>query len=244
MNSCDQYYAAASAQLEKVFTTQRIAIEQAADWLGRALAADQWLYAFGTGHSHMLAEEIFYRAGGLAHGVPMLDSQLMLHENAIQATHVERREGYAEGLLNQYPVQSGDVLVVASNSGRNAVPIELAMAARERGLKVVAVVNLEHGLAWRSRHPSGRNLADVSDLVIDNCGIAGDACLELPGLPSKVGPTSSITGMFIINAVVVRAMEIAVALGKAPEIYISSNSDGDQHNEVLLSKYRSRIRHL
>jgi uncharacterized phosphosugar-binding protein len=244
MNACDLYYAAAREQLEKVFTTQRAAIEQAAEWLGHALAADQWLYAFGTGHSHMLAEEIFYRAGGLAHGVPMLDSQLMLHENAIEATHFERREGYAEELLNRYPVQAGDVLVVASNSGRNAVPIELAMAGRERGLKIVAIVNLEHCRAWPSRHASGRSLAEVGDLVIDNCGIPGDACLELPGLPSKVGPTSSITGMFIINALIVRGMEIALALGKAPEIYISSNSDGDGHNEVLLSKYRSRIRHL
>ena len=244
MNACDLYYAAACQQLEKVFTTQRAALEQAAEWLGQALAADQWLYAFGTGHSHMLAEEIFYRAGGLAHGVAMLDSRLMLHENAIEATHVERREGYAGELLNRYPVQAGDVLVVASNSGRNAVPIELAMAGRERGLKVVVIVNLEHCRAWPSRHTSGRSLAEVGDLVIDNCGIPGDACLELPGLPSKVGPTSSITGMFIINALIVRGMEIALALGKAPEIYISSNSDGDKHNEVLLSKYRSRIRHL
>jgi uncharacterized phosphosugar-binding protein len=244
MNVCDLYYAAAREQLDKVFNTQRIAIEQGADWLGKALAADQWLYAFGTGHSHMLAEEIFYRAGGLAHGVPMLDSPLMLHENAIEATHLERREGYAVGLLNQYPVQTGDVLVVASNSGRNAVPIELAMAARERGLKVVGIVNLEHCRAWPSRHASGRNLADVSDLVIDNCGVPGDACVELPGMPSKVGPTSSITGMFIINALIVRAMEIALAFGKAPEIYISSNSDGDAHNDSLLSKYKSRIRHL
>lgn len=244
MNACDHYHAAVSHQLEKVFTTQRVAIEQAAEWLGETLAADGWLYAFGTGHSHMLAEEIFYRAGGLAHGVPMLDSQLMLHDKAIDATYLERREGYAEGLLNQYPVQAGDILIVASNSGRNAVPIELALAGRERGLKVVAIVNLEHGRAWPSRHASGRNLAEVADLVIDNCGIEGDATLDLPGLPSKVGPTSSITGLFIINALIVRAMELALQRGHAPEIYISSNSNGDNHNEVLLAKYRSRIRHL
>jgi len=139
MNAYEKYYAAARDQLEKVFTTQRAAIEQAAAWLGEALASDHWLYAFGTGHSHMLAEEIFYRAGGLAHGVPMLDSKLMLHENAIEATYLEREEGYAAELLKQYPIAAGDVLIVASNSGRNAVPIELALDCRKIGMKVVVI---------------------------------------------------------------------------------------------------------
>src|SRR5881296_1063021 len=142
MSAYEKYYTVACEQLEKVFTAQRAAIEQASAWLGEALANDRWLYAFGTGHSHALAEEVFYRAGGLAHAVPMLDPKLMLHENAIEATYVERQEGYAAGLLKQYPVAAGDVLIVASNSGRNAVPIELALSARGRGLKVVAITNL------------------------------------------------------------------------------------------------------
>jgi uncharacterized phosphosugar-binding protein len=244
MNAYDRYYAAAKGQFDAVYTSQRAAIAQAAEWLGHALANDRWLYAFGTGHSHMLAEEVFYRAGGLARAVPMLDTNLMLHEKAIEATYVERREGYAAGLLKHYPVAAGDVLIVASNSGRNAVPIELAMLGRERGLKVVVVVNLAHCRAWPSRHPSGKRLADVGDVVIDNCGISGDAALEMPGMPSLVGPTSSITGMFIINALIVQGIENALGRGREPEIYISSNSNGDVHNNVLLEKYRSRIRHL
>ena len=244
MNAYDRYYDAAKAQFDAVYTSQRAAIAQAAEWLGEALANDRWLYAFGTGHSHMLAEEVFYRAGGLAHAVPMLDTNLMLHEKAIEATYVERRQGYAAGLLKHYPVEAGDVLIVASNSGRNAVPIELAMLGRERGLKVVVIVNVAHCRAWPSRHPSGKRLADVGDVVIDNCGVSGDACLEILGMPSLVGPTSSITGMFVINALVAQGIENALARGRAPEIYISSNSDGDAHNNVLLEKYRGRIRHL
>jgi uncharacterized phosphosugar-binding protein len=174
----------------------------------------------------------------------MLDTNLMLHEKAIEATYLERREGYAAELLKHYPVEAGDVLVVASNSGRNAVPIELAMLGRERGLKVVVVVNLTHCRAWPSRHPSGKRLADVGDVVIDNCGVSGDAALEMPGMPSLIGPTSSITGMFIINALIVQGIENALQRGKAPEIYISSNSNGHAHNNVLLEKYKSRIQHL
>lgn len=244
MSAYDRYYAAARGQWEAVYTTQRAAIEQAAAWLGEALAGDRWLYAFGTGHSHMLAEEIFYRAGGLAHAAPILDELLMLHKEAIEATHLERRAGYAAGLLAHYPVARGDLLIVASNSGRNAVPIELALLGRERGMKVVVITNLAHTRAWPSRHASGKRLADVGDLVIDNCGVHGDACLDLPGMPSAVGPTSSITGMFIINAIIVQGIENALARGIAPEIFISSNSNGDDHNDRLLQKYRSRIRHL
>src|SRR5438477_11418979 len=127
MNAYEKYYAVTREQLEKVFTTQRPAIDQAAAWLGEALANDRWLYAFGTGHSHMLAEEIFYRAGGLAHAVPILDDQLMLHKEAIEATYLERSEGYAAKLVRLYPVERGDVLLVASNSGMNYVPRDLEL---------------------------------------------------------------------------------------------------------------------
>ena len=244
MSAYEKYYTVACEQLEKVFTAQRAAIEQASAWLGEALANDRWLYAFGTGHSHILAEEIFYRAGGLAHAVPILDDLLMLHKQAIEATYLERKQGYADELLKHYPVALGDVLIVASNSGRNAVPIELALTGRGRGLKVIVITNLAHTRAWPSRHPSGKKLADAGDLVIDNCGVQGDACVELPGMLSAVGPTSSITGAFIVNAIIVQGIEYALARGVAPEIYISSNTNGDEHNEKLLQKYKSRIRHL
>ena len=244
MNAYDKYYATAREQLERVFTSQRAAIEQAAVWLGEALANDGWLYAFGTGHSHMLAEEIFYRAGGLSHAAPILDDLLMLHKEAIEATYLERREGYAAGLLGFYPVAEGDLLLVASNSGRNAVPIEMAMLGRERGMRVIVITNLAHARAWPSRHSSGKKLGEIGDLVIDNCGVHGDASLKLPGMPAAVGPTSSITGAFIVNAIIVQGIENALARGVAPEIYISSNTNGDDHNDKLLHKYKSRIRHL
>ena len=244
MNAIERYFREVTAQLEQVRSTQATALETAAGWLGEALARDHWLYAFGTGHSHLLAEEIFYRAGGLARATPMLDSKLMLHDHAIAATYVEREVGYAEKLLALYPVEAGDLLLVASNSGRNSVPTELASRARERGLKVVAITNLQHSNAWPSRHPSGKKLADVADLVIDNCGVPGDAAIAMPGLPTLVGPTSTITGAFIVNAIIVQGIANALARGFTPEIYISSNSNGDDHNDKLLQKYQRRSRHL
>jgi uncharacterized phosphosugar-binding protein len=244
MNAMDRYYELLMLQMEKVRRTQWDKIETAARWLGQSLANDGWLYAFGTGHSHALAEEIFYRAGNPARATPMLDSGLMLHQEAIQATYNEREEGYGTKLLNSYPVRSGDVLIVASNSGRNAVPIDVALEGRRLGLHVIAITNLEQTRAWPCRHSGGKVLADVAELTIDNCGVNGDACLEVEGLPGKIGPTSTSTGALIVNAIIVQGIEYALRAGKAPEIYISSNTNGDDHNDVLLQKYKGKIRHL
>lgn len=244
MSAMEQYFEIVMGQFRQIRETQWEKLATAAEWLGEALWNDHWLYAFGTGHSHLLAEEIFYRAGHLARAVPMLDSKLMLHENAIEATDVERRLGYGAELLRGYPVAAGDVLIVASNSGRNAVPIELALAARERGLKVIAITNFAHSHAWPSRHSSGRNLAEVADLALDNCGVEGDAALALEEIPYRIGPTSTATGALLVNCLVVQGIQNALRKGVEPEIYISSNSNGDDHNDRLLQKYRNRIKHL
>lgn len=245
MTAFEKYYQEVQRQMEAVRTTQLDALQTAAQWLAEALATDHWLYAFGTGHSHMLAEEVFYRAGGLARGVPVLDDALMLHNHAIEATYLERESGRAAKLLDLYPTTPGDVLIVASNSGRNAVPVEMAIAGRERGLKVIAVVNLAHSRAWPSRHASGKRLGDAADLVIDTCGVEGDAAIKANGFEHAIGPTSSITGALIINLIIVQGIENAVARGANPEVYVSSNKGGgDEHNESMLQKYRHRIRHL
>lgn len=244
MQAMDRYYDLLMGQMEKVHRTQWEKIATAAKWLGDSFANGGWLYAFGTGHSHALAEEIFYRAGNPARATPMLDSRLMLHHEAIQATYNEREEGYGIKLLQSYPVARGDVLIVASNSGRNAVPIDVALEGRRLGLRVIAITNLEHSRAWPSRHSGGKNLGEVAELTIDNCGVNGDACLALDGLPGNIGPTTTSTGALIVNAIIVQAIENASRSGHPPEIYISSNSNGDHHNDLLLQKYKSKIRHL
>jgi uncharacterized phosphosugar-binding protein len=244
MGAYDDFVSVARSQFDRVAVTQRPAIEQAARWVAAALGKGRFLFAFGTGHSHMQAEEIFYRAGGLARGIPMLEEPLMLHENAIEATYKERESGYAARILSEYPIGADDVLVVVSNGGRNAVPVELALEARARGVRTVAITNVEQSGRWPSRHASRKRLFEVVDVVIDNCGIDGDAAVDVPGFPHKVGPPSSITGMLIINLIVVEAIEQAVRAGVEPEVFISSNTNGDAHNDVLLEKYRPFNKHL
>lgn len=244
MSAYEAYVGVVEEQTRRVATTQRAAIEFAGQWLAEALARRRFLFAFGTGHSHMIAEEVFYRAGGLVRAIPILEEPLMLHEHAVDSSWKEREAGYAERILARYPVAAGDVVVIASNGGRNAVPIEMALGVRARGAKSVAITNREQTLAWPSRHPSGQRLADVADVVIDNCGVNGDATLQIPGLPTAVGSTSSITGIFIVNLIVLAAMERAAAAGAPPEVYVSSNTSGDDHNARLIAEMRGFNPHL
>ena len=244
MDAMEQLFGTAATAVNRLREREWDKIRTVGNWLGEALARDGWLYVFGTGHSHLVAEEVFYRAGGLAHAVPILDPRIMLHENAIAATYTERESGFSAQLLTHYPVAAGDVLIVVSNSGRNAVPIEMALLGKEKGMRVAAILNRRQSDAWPSRHASGKKLADVADVVIDNGGPDGDAWLQLPGMVGTTGSTSTMVGVLVIQLVLIRGIEVALEKGVAPELYISSNTHGDDHNDRLLQKYRSRIRHL
>lgn len=244
MSALENYRDLVLNQFESVFHSQRDLLDRIATVLADALVHHHFLYAFGTGHSHLLAEEVFYRAGGLARAAALLDPPLMLHQSASASSLLEQESGRAAALLDRYPIQPGDVLLIASNSGRNAVPIEMALTARARGLTTVAITSLAHSRAFPSRHPSGQRLFEVADLVLDNGAVPGDAALHIDGLTPAIGPTSTLTGVFLVNLLVVRAIELATAAGSPPEVYASSNAGQPSWNDSLLATYRPRIRHL
>ncbi len=244
MSALESYFQIVRDQLAGIHSTQRVNLERAAEWVASALMNEKFIYTFGSGHSHTLAEEMFYRAGGLARSIPILDENLMVHKSASASTEWERKEGYAAEVLKRYALGPGDVLFVISNSGRNAVPIEMAMEASQRGAKVVAISSAKHSEGFASRHSSGKKLADVADLVIDNFSVAGDAAVEISGVAIKVGPTSTITSAFILNSIVGEAIALASVAGITPEIYPSINTDSGEITEALTEKYRGVIPHL
>ena len=230
--------------LQIVAATQGEAIAAAAAAITDCLRRDGRLYLFGTGHSHMLAEEGHYRAGGLAAVVPVLAGSLMLHESAVAGTGFERTAGLAPLLLARYGLSERDAIIIFSNSGVNAVPVEAALAAKGSGAAVIAVVALDYA-ATVPAGPSGRKLADIADIVIDNHGVPGDALVEVAETGLRTGPASTITGAFILNAILTEVAWRLAEEGGEPPIYISANMAGAaDHNRGLVERYRPRNPHL
>ena len=238
------YFQSITTKLKAAFSQEK-EILLAAEWISAAIAAEAWIYISGTGHSHILAEELFYRAGGFTRVIPILDPALMLHENASQSTEIERIEGYATKILAPYEFKASDVFIICSNSGRNAVPIEMVQIAKSAGVKVIAITNLNHSKSVDSRHSSGLKLYEIADLVIDNYGEIGDASIELKNLHSKVGATSTVIGTALLQAISVQATQILLEKGIQPELFNSANtSKGAMDNELLTEKYKSLIKSL
>jgi uncharacterized phosphosugar-binding protein len=231
--------------IDNVLATQAASLDAARDALAEALASEHLLYVAGSGHSHLLAEEVFYRAGGIAAAQAILDPDLMLHLGAERSTILEREEGRAERVIAGYPVGPGDIVVVASNSGRNAYPIEMALAAKARGATTIALTSLHHAQRTTSRHRSGKLLYQVTDLVLDNGGEYGDASLPIAGRAVRMGPTSTIVGVFILNTLLAEAVNKLAEGGVEVDVYQSANMQGaETEAEALIAKWRPRIRGL
>lgn len=220
-------------------------IEETSRILAKTLMKSNRIFLFGTGHSHMLAEELFYRAGGLVKVQPILVDSLMLHISASGSTLVEREEGLAERIFTEYGLKENDTIIIISNSGRNGVVVDMALLCKEKGLNVIALTNLDHTMAGASRHKSGMRLCEIAHTVLDNGGCVGDASVEVDGVEGKICPTSTVIGAMLLNAAVAGAVEICAENGFSPEHYASSNIDGgDEINNRLIEKYKSEIKHL
>jgi len=204
------------------------------------------MFAFGASHAGIVTEELFYRAGGLALINPILESSMMLNTRPVtQTSKMERLEGYGRIIGEKTPFKKDDVLLVHSVSGRNAVAIDLVLYAKEKGVKIVAITNLDYSKNVTSRHSSGKRLFELADIVIDNHGEKGDACIEIEGITQKVAPTSTVVSTTIMNIVV---SEVALRLaeeGITPPVFHSANVDGgDDHNKKLFEEYKDTIHYM
>lgn len=231
--------------LREVRDGQAPAIARAAELVADTVEAGGLVHVFGTGHSHLLAEELFYRAGGLAQVNPILVDALMLHAGAARSTRLERLTGLGEALADEESFGAGDVLILVSNSGGNAACLEMAAVARRRSVPTIAVTSLAHATSVDARAGAGDRLHEVVDVVLDNRGRPGDACTSVEGFDQLVGPTSTAVGAAILQAVVVEAVELLVARGHVPDVFASSNLDGgDRTNRDLVARYSPRVRAL
>jgi len=232
--------------MDRVVATQLPAIREAALRCAEALAGDGIIQVFGTGHSRSFAMEIAGRAGGLIPANQLAIKDLVMHGGADPAEILdptcERDPALAHRVWRLHDIRPADVFLVASNSGINGATIEMARLARDNGNPVIAVTSLAHSNSVASRHPSGQRLYEVADVVIDNCGVPGDAAYPLPN-GAVIVPTSTMTSVLIAQLLTAEICAELLERGMAPPVHISANVEGgDAHNEALRARYADRIR--
>jgi uncharacterized phosphosugar-binding protein len=235
MNFAGQYFQQTQSILCRIVETQMAVLEQVAGLVADTIQRDGIIYTLGSGHSLMVAVELYYRAGGLVN----FD---VLHDRTFG--RAERLPGYARTLLESYPVKAADLIMIVSNSGRNCLPVELALEARQRGISTVGITSLAHSRSVTARTSQGLRLFEVCDLLIDTGVEPGDASVELAsGHPLRVGPLSTMAAIFIANCISGMAARLLLERGFDPPVFVSANCDGaDERNRPLLDFLRERIR--
>lgn len=230
-------------KLNELMTTAFEANKETIRLLARKFAdnikEDKIIHTFGTGHSHMIGIELFARAGGLGNVNALLDPDALTSNGAQRSCALEKLPGLADIIYDSYKIEKGDIMIVTSNSGRNAVPIEMAMRCKKEGVFCIAVTNLAQSQATTSRHPSGKKLYEFADCVLDTCVPSGDALLDINGI--KTGPGSSIISMFLLDTIASEALRICAEEGIKAPVFQSQNVDGFD-NDAIYKKYDGRIK--
>ncbi|MDP9143574.1 MAG: SIS domain-containing protein [Actinomycetota bacterium] len=242
---------AARALLDHIEKTQLVEIDRVALWCADAIDDGGLVHLFGSGHSRIPLEEMFPRYGSFSGFHPMAELSMTFHTEVVgnngqrQAMFIERVEGLAEVILSNFDFGESDVMMVFSASGRSAVPIEIAIGARRRGLKVVAVTSRIESLAAEPAHSSGSRLLDHADAVIDIGTPAGDALVQIPGLDTPVGPGSTLANTAVVNEIKVRVARLLVDRGVDLAVLTSPSLVGPQRSEALFdaaySDYARRL---
>lgn len=239
-----QYFDAAIELLRQTRDDGGPAIAAAGRLIADTVEAGGRVFSFGAGHSSLPAQDTVYRAGGLAimnllsvPGVVGVDVR-----PATLGSALERVDGLAAAVLDTSPLRAGDVLVIISLSGRNALPVEMAMNARALGIKVIGLTSVAYADATSSRHVSGTFLKDHCDLVLDSRIPVGDAELRLPGIDAPFAPASTVVTSAIMQAMVATAAGALAERGVEPPLLRSGNVDGGHEwNGRVMREYADRI---
>ncbi len=249
-NVMDLYYKQVVGIIDEIRATERENILQAARMIADQVKNDKLVYVFGPGgHSNLAAMEVFFRAGGLMHVSAILNQETMLSNGALKSMQAERLPGYGKLIIEDYEIGEGDLLWIVNAYGINSATIDAALTAKSRGAKVIGVSSHEHAndcpLNHPARHPSKKNLHEIVDCSIDCKVKLGDATIELPGFEQKIGALSTYANAYVMNSVVVEAINMLVNEGVNPPVWRSGNCPGgDNWNNQFLSRFRGAVRCL
>ena len=249
MKSWQRYFTIMQEVVENVFNTQEDNMAKAAKILASTTKNEGIIHLFGSGHSSLIAEDVFWRAATLANVHAIFESAVAGINEVTKTSKIEKLEGIGQVIVDYNRIMPPDAIICISNSGNNAATVDVALAAKERGVPVIAITNVTYADQLTTHHSSGKKLKDVADVVIDNCSLYGDAAVELDGFPQKVGATSTIPAAFIVPALLVQTCENLLEDGVQPDVYYNGHLAYEDpniklHNDALVDKYFYKIRNL
>lgn len=228
-----KYFDAIENLIKELKETQQDNIKKAGGIIAESIMNGGILHAFGSGHSYAAAIEVAGRAGGLIPAKAVEEPSRGLYETV---------EGVGTKLMENFDLRPNDCFIIISNSGRNPLVIEVADFVKKNGNKLIAVTSLDVSRKLKSRHSSGKNLYQFADCILDNRGVEGDSAIQMEGMPVKIGPTSSVAAVVLLQSAVVEAVEIMLLKGYTPPVYMSANVDGGpEFNQKLVEKYADRL---
>jgi uncharacterized phosphosugar-binding protein len=250
-----RFIAVAHEIIEKIEATQRANLLKAADLYACCIANDGLVHLWGGGHSAMGVLETFPRIGSIVGFHPIIELPLTYYTSVVgtcglrQSFFLERLSGYAEAVLSNYEFGPNDCFEVISSTGINNVAIEMALGARQRGMPVVAITSVGHQSSTVSRHPSGKRLVDVAEIVIDNCTPPGDASIHVAGCDYPTSATSSVAVMTIVQTLNALVAEKLVELGYKPLIlgsphFVAQAEESEKNLAQYYAEFRRRTRRL
>ena len=229
--------------MDSVLKDQMENIVKAANLMVEAIEKKQNIFGFAPMHAGIVIEELVYRAGGLAIINPIISPALLFNHLPLnRSTDFERLPGHASILLKHSKIKQGDVLLLHACASRSPIVVEMAMKAKEMGVHVVGIYSSEYAKNVTSLDPSGTMMQDHCEILIDNHGVFGDACIKISSMKQAVAPTSTILGAFIVNILVVLICEKLLEKGIEPPVFQSANIDGGiEFNEKIIKKYKKHI---
>ncbi len=203
---------------------QQSTIEQVADLFAQTILAGRMVHLFGSGHSRMMAEEMWPRYGSFPGFNPIVELSLSFHNLVVgangqrQAMFLENVSGLADRILRNFDLSEQDSALVISSSGCNVVPIEMAEIFQQRGVKVVALISKLHSEPSTSKRADGKKLQDFADIVLDTGAPLGDAMVNIEGLDTPVAPGSTVGGCLIVNSIKAEVAQRLTAAGQPPKV--------------------------
>lgn len=249
--SPSQDYIEKCRRLAETVDAQINAIQQAAEWFTGSILAGRMVHLFGSGHSRIMIEEMWPRYGSFAGFNPIVELSLTFHNQVVgangqrQAMFLENTHGLAGRILRNYDLSETDSALVISSSGCNVVPIEVAQAFQQRGIRVVAIISRKHSEASSSRHESGKKLQDFADLVLDTGAPVGDAMTPIEGMDTPVAPGSTVGGCMLVNAIKAEVADRLAKAGHPPKVLTAGAIVGSERaTELFEAAYDEHARRL